>query len=99
MAVAQLARGKVTESIEACRAAIRKRPDYAEAHNNLGNALKDLGSFDEAAEAFNAAILASPDHAAAYSNLLLCQHYRSDLSPEAISAETRRFTARFGQEA
>ena len=42
------AQGKTEEAIAECRTAIRLKPDFAEAHNNLGNALSDQGKTDEA---------------------------------------------------
>ena len=97
LAVAHLHLGRVIDSISAAERAIGLRPDYAEAHNTLGNARKDLGQFERAVAAYNDAIRCKPDYAAAYSSLLMCQLYRSDLPPEAILAETRRFAARFEQ--
>ena len=44
-------------------------PNYAEAHSNLGNALKDKGQLDEAIAAFRQAIALRPDYAEAHSNL------------------------------
>ena len=34
------------EAIEAYNKALSIKPDYAEAHNNMGNALKDQGKLD-----------------------------------------------------
>ena len=36
------------EAIRQYQEAIRLKPDYAEAHNNLGNALAEKGQMDEA---------------------------------------------------
>ena len=35
--------GRLSEAEASCRQAIALKPDYAEAHGNLGNALRDLG--------------------------------------------------------
>ena len=43
--------------------------DYAEAHNNLGNALKDLGQLDAAVKSFIEALDIKPDYAEAFNNL------------------------------
>ena len=40
--------GKLDEAIEAYKMALAIKPDYAEAYNNMGNALKDQGKLDEA---------------------------------------------------
>jgi Flp pilus assembly protein TadD len=45
------------------------KPDYAEAHSNLGNTLKELGRLDEAEASYNQAIALKPDYAEAHSNL------------------------------
>ena len=43
------------------RRALSLRPDYAEAHYNLGNALLDLGRTDEAIRHFQEAVAFKPD--------------------------------------
>ena len=45
------------------------KPDYAEAHNNLGNTLKELGRLAEAEVSYKQAIVLKPDLATAYWNL------------------------------
>ena len=49
--------------------ALAIKPDYAEAHNNLGNALKDLGKLDEAVASYHKALAIKPDFADAHNNL------------------------------
>src|SRR5262249_44251226 len=51
------------------REAIRLKPDYAEAHNNLGVALGGQGKLKEAEAACREAIRLKPDHAMAHTNL------------------------------
>ena len=51
------------------RQAIALKPDYAEAHSNLGNTLKELGRLGEAEASFTKAISLKPDFAEAHSNL------------------------------
>ena len=36
--------GRLNEAVEASRKALTLKPDFAEAYNNMGNALKDLGN-------------------------------------------------------
>ena len=43
-------------SIESLKKAIELKPDYAEAFNNLGTALKDQGKLNEAFENYNKAL-------------------------------------------
>ena len=49
--------------------ALALAPDLAEAHNNLGNVLKDQGKLDEAAAQFEQAVALKPDLAEAHNNL------------------------------
>ena len=61
--------GRVDEAVTSYRQVIILEPRFAEAHNNLGNALKILGSFDEAVLSFRKAIELQPSYAEAYYNL------------------------------
>ena len=45
------------------------RPDYAEAHNNLGSAQRALGQFDASLASFRRALAIKPDYADAFANL------------------------------
>ncbi len=56
----------VEEEIEACKQAIRIKPDYAEAHINLGVAYVELSMNKEAIEAYKQAIRINPDNAEAH---------------------------------
>lgn len=47
---------------------VELKPDFAQAHNNLGVALKRRGDLDRAAESFNQALARQPDFSAALSN-------------------------------
>ncbi|MDC0414453.1 tetratricopeptide repeat protein, partial [Gammaproteobacteria bacterium] len=49
--------------------AIALKPDYVEAHNNLGGTLLELGRLDEALASYTQAIVLNPDFAEAYVNL------------------------------
>jgi predicted O-linked N-acetylglucosamine transferase (SPINDLY family) len=51
------------------RRALALKPDYVEAHNNLGATLKDQGKLAEAMACYRAALRYRPDYAEAYSNL------------------------------
>jgi len=62
-------KGQTDEAISQYREAIRLKPDYAEACNNLGNALSDKGQFDEAISQYQQAIRLKPDYAEARTNL------------------------------
>jgi tetratricopeptide (TPR) repeat protein len=45
------------------------KPDYAEAHSNLGGTLQELGRLDEAEASYKQAIALKPDFAEAHNNL------------------------------
>ena len=57
--------GKLDEAVACYRRALELKPDYAEAHNNLGNALKDQGKLDEAVACYRRALELKPDFAEA----------------------------------
>ncbi|MBP0593024.1 tetratricopeptide repeat protein [Paraburkholderia sp. LEh10] len=51
------------------RRAIDAKPDYCDAHSNLGVVLKELGRLTEAEACYRRALAIAPDHAGAYVNL------------------------------
>jgi protein O-mannosyl-transferase len=61
--------GKYQTSIEEARAALRLRPDYAEAYNNIAAGSASLGNWDDAIAAARAAIRLKPDFQLAKNNL------------------------------
>ena len=66
MALAAL--GRLDQAIEALQAAIRLKPNYAEAYNNLGAVHTRAARPDLALAAYDAAIRIEPDYAEALSN-------------------------------
>src|SRR5262249_47497884 len=60
--------GLIEEAAAHCRQALALRPDFAGAHNNLANALRDLGRHEEAAAHYDQACMLTPDSAAAHYN-------------------------------
>ena len=60
--------GKNDIAVDFITKALILKPDYVEAHSNLGNALKALGKLDAAVASYNKAIAIKPDYAEAYSN-------------------------------
>lgn len=66
LGAAHNAQGKLEEAIAAYNKAVLIKPDFAEAHTNRGNALKDLGRLDEAVANYGKAIQLKPDFAGAY---------------------------------
>lgn len=61
--------GRLAEAIDLYGQAVARKPDYAEAHNNLGNALGEAKRHGEAAESLARAAALRPDLAAIHSNL------------------------------
>jgi TPR repeat/Glycosyltransferase family 9 (heptosyltransferase) len=57
------------EALAVLRRALEIAPDYAEAHNNLGNALRERGEFDGAEACYRRALELKPDYAEARHNL------------------------------
>jgi len=64
-----LERGDADEAAKFYGRAVERRPDFAEAHYNLGNALMRLKRTADAAKAFARAADLKPDLAAAHNNL------------------------------
>ncbi len=62
-------RGQPVQAIECYQAALASQPDYADAYNNMGNALQDLDRRDDAIECYRAAIRCQPKFVFAYRNL------------------------------
>ena len=60
--------GRLEEALASYDAALRLKPDYAQAHSNRGVALKALGRLEEAVAAYDAALRIKPDYAEAHSN-------------------------------
>ena len=56
------------DAISSCQKAISLKPDYAEAHNNLGTTQKDQGNLKDAISSYQKAISLKPDYALAHIN-------------------------------
>jgi len=61
--------GDFPPAAEEMRAAIRAKPDYAEAYYTLGSVLKQKGDLQAAVDALREAIRLQPDFAGAHTNL------------------------------
>src|SRR5205823_1569139 len=67
--IALLHVGQLAASIDAFQNAINLRPDYPEAHNNLGNALRAAGRLPEALDPHRQALSLRPTYAEARLNI------------------------------
>lgn len=61
--------GQLEEATNYYQQILKLKPDYAEVHYNLGNALKQQGNLEAAAESYQQALKLKPDYAEAHSNL------------------------------
>jgi len=61
--------GKNDIAVDLITKALVIKPEYAEAHTNLGNALQDLGKLDEAVDSYQKALAIKPNFAEAHNNL------------------------------
>ncbi|MCL5966975.1 MAG: tetratricopeptide repeat protein [Deltaproteobacteria bacterium] len=99
LGLAYRARGDSGKAEEYFRRAIRKKPDYPEAHNNLGVLLSGLGRGDEAIKEYEAAaanvVYATPE--IAYCNMGEEYRRRGNLqSAEAMYRRALAFNERYG---
>ena len=78
-AIASHKEGKIDEAEKSYKKAIELKPDYAEAHYNLGVALENLGRLDEAEKSYKKAIELKPDFPEAHNNLGNTLNYKGDL--------------------
>jgi tetratricopeptide (TPR) repeat protein len=61
--------GYMDQAVASYTKALQIKPDYAEAHGNLGNALVALGKHHEAIASYTRALQIKPDYAEAHGNL------------------------------
>ena len=63
--------GQLEGSVKMFETAVNIKPDYAEAHKNLGITLRDMGQMNEALESLKKAISAEPNYVDAHYNLAI----------------------------
>jgi predicted O-linked N-acetylglucosamine transferase (SPINDLY family) len=61
--------GKPDDAVACYRRALELKPDYADAHYNLGNAFQDQGKLEEAVACYRRALERKPDYAGAHLNM------------------------------
>jgi tetratricopeptide (TPR) repeat protein len=71
--------GKNNEAVTRLKQAVALKPDFVEAHNNLGVALASEHDLDEAIAEFREALRLKPDYAEAHNNLGNVLHDKHDL--------------------
>ncbi len=77
-------------AIASYRCALKIKPDFVDAHNNLGNALLANIQIDEAIASYRRATEFKPDYFMAQGNLLSCLNYAC-LSPDLRLEEARKY--------
>ena len=83
-----MAEGKHDEAAAYFRRALARNPAYAEAHNNLGNALLQQGKPEEAVHCYQTATGIKPKLAKAHHNLATAQRALGNID-EALAAQRR----------
>jgi len=73
--------GKYQECISAAQQAIKLRPNYAEAYNNIGSAYNSMEQWDKAIAPLEKAIAIKPDFQLAKNNLALARSQKEKNSP------------------
>jgi tetratricopeptide (TPR) repeat protein len=61
--------GHLDVAVKSYKQALAIKPDYAEAHSNLGVTFKELGQLEEAVKSYEQALAIKPDYAEAHNNL------------------------------
>ena len=69
MGVALQSQQRLDEAINSYETAVKHRPHYADAYNNMGYALQSKGDYQAAIKAYEEAVRLRPDFASARANL------------------------------
>ena len=68
--------GNFQQCIDEARAALKLKPDYAEAYNNIAAGYQSLGRWDDAIQAASEAVRLKPDFQLAKNNLAYAQEQK-----------------------
>jgi tetratricopeptide (TPR) repeat protein len=79
--------GRDDLAIERLTEAVRLKPDFAEAHNSLGNALRSQGRVVEAEASYRQALRLNPQFAEAHNNLGVALMERGKLEEAEVNLE------------
>jgi predicted O-linked N-acetylglucosamine transferase (SPINDLY family) len=88
MGIALTKQGNLDDAIAAFQRTLAIKPDYAEAHNNMGNVFKRLSRLNEAKDAYRRALVIKPDYAEAHNNMGAVLHEQGRLD-KAIESYQR----------
>ncbi|OXH86088.1 glycosyltransferase, partial [Burkholderia multivorans] len=86
---------RADEAIAACRRAVELAPNAAAPNGTLGFLLLELGATQEALGWLRRAIEIDPTDSVTHSSMLFCLAHSSDLDPQALVAEHRKFGQRY----
>jgi predicted O-linked N-acetylglucosamine transferase (SPINDLY family) len=89
--------GRFDEAAAAFGRAIEIRPDYADAHGNLGNTHREQGRADLAVESYRTALKLKPHSVVAHSGLIFAMHFDSDCDAKSILKETKNWSQQHEQ--
>ena len=84
MGIAYKAKGDLDKASAEYKRALELAPEYSEAHNNLGNLLKDQKKFAEAILHFESSIKIFPDNPSTYNNLGTVYAMKGDVNKAAV---------------
>jgi hypothetical protein len=73
------AKGYLGAAIDNYKQAIKIKPDYAKAYNNMGVSLNEKGDLDAAIDSYKQALTYKPDYAEAYNNMGVSLNEKGDL--------------------
>jgi Flp pilus assembly protein TadD len=82
--------GRFEDSLREAREALKQRPSYAEAHNNVAAACASLGRWDEAVAAAREALRLRPDFPLARNNLAWAVAHLQDVPTAAAKGKMPR---------
>ena len=88
--------GDLEMAVEYMGRAVQLKPDNADAHYNLANALRKQGNLDEAVACYRRALILKPDNADAHSNLGNALNERGKLDEAVACYRRRRLRAEAG---
>src|SRR5450830_101965 len=87
--------GDLIGAASAFEQAIKLKPDYAAAYNNLGIVNKDMGDVEAGVRNYRCALKLNPSYASCYSNLLFCLSHSEKIGTKALFAEHRKFSEQY----